>query len=76
MSQRAQQGRIEEEDDTDDSDLISVRALSLARYKRNHEFMNEIFIHAALGTEFMLGMTETQTVYRGKTQSRVSIFVI
>ena len=32
----------------DELDQVSTQALALARYKRNHEFMNEIFIHAAL----------------------------
>ena len=28
---------------------ISTRTLALTRYRRNHELMNEVFIHAAFG---------------------------
>ena len=33
----------------DEYDHISTRSLALARYKRNHELMNEVFMHAAFG---------------------------
>ena len=33
----------------DEYDHISTRSLALARYKRNHEYMNEVFMHAAFG---------------------------
>lgn len=39
---------------TDDSDLISARSLALARYRRNHEFMNEVFMYAAFGMSTFL----------------------
>lgn len=42
--------RMEDEDSGDEHEHISTRSLALARYKRNHEFMNEVFMHAALGT--------------------------
>lgn len=29
--------------------MISVRTLAVTRYRRNHEFMNEVFMHAAFG---------------------------
>ncbi|KAI0698158.1 hypothetical protein BC835DRAFT_1269341 [Cytidiella melzeri] len=46
----APQARVDEEDSvTDESEMISVRNLALARYKRNHEFMNAVFNHAAFG---------------------------
>lgn len=34
---------------SDESDWISTRTLALARYKRNHDSMNEVFFHAAFG---------------------------
>ncbi|KAJ6485764.1 hypothetical protein C8R45DRAFT_997798 [Mycena sanguinolenta] len=43
------QGRVEEEDSGDENDTISTRALSLARYRRNHDIMNEVFAQAAYG---------------------------
>ncbi|KAA1472260.1 hypothetical protein DENSPDRAFT_838481 [Dentipellis sp. KUC8613] len=52
MSQRIQQlppQRIDEEDSADELEQISTRTLAAARYKRNHEFMNEVFMHAAFG---------------------------
>lgn len=33
----------------DEYDHISTRSLALARYKRNHDFMNEVFMYAAFG---------------------------
>ncbi|OCH92815.1 hypothetical protein OBBRIDRAFT_750641 [Obba rivulosa] len=52
MSTRQPQTRvIEEEEEADDSDLVSTRSLALARYRRNHEFMNEVFMYAAFGKQ-------------------------
>ena len=34
---------------TDEIEHITTRSLALARYKRNHEFMNEVFMQAAFG---------------------------
>ena len=31
----------------DEHEHISTRSLALARYKRNHDYMNEVFNHAA-----------------------------
>ncbi|TFY63812.1 hypothetical protein EVJ58_g3026 [Rhodofomes roseus] len=36
--------RVEDDDSADESDMISTRTLAMTRYKRNHEFMNEVFI--------------------------------
>ena len=33
----------------DELDHISTRSLALARYKRNHDIMNAVFMHAAFG---------------------------
>ncbi|EMD39494.1 hypothetical protein CERSUDRAFT_111802 [Gelatoporia subvermispora B] len=55
MGTRQPQTRvIEEEDDADETDLISTRSLALARYRRNHEFMNEVFMYAAFGKQHPL----------------------
>ncbi|KZT12275.1 uncharacterized protein LAESUDRAFT_640802 [Laetiporus sulphureus 93-53] len=43
------QQRLEEDDSADESDMISTRTLALTRYRRNHEFMNEVFMFAAFG---------------------------
>ena len=42
--------RLEDDDSADESDMISTRTLALTRYKRNHEFMNEVFMYAAFST--------------------------
>ncbi|KAI0747576.1 hypothetical protein C8Q74DRAFT_510852 [Fomes fomentarius] len=48
--QRQSASRVVEEDDSaDESETISTRTLALTRYRRNHEFMNEVFMYAALG---------------------------
>ncbi|KAJ7272616.1 hypothetical protein B0H12DRAFT_1200111 [Mycena haematopus] len=43
----ARPARVEEEDSGDENDTISTRALSLTRYRRNHDIMAEVFTHAA-----------------------------
>ncbi|KAF9485907.1 hypothetical protein BDN70DRAFT_870852 [Pholiota conissans] len=40
---------VEEEDSGDEVDMISTRTLALARYKRNHDWMNDVFNQAAFG---------------------------
>ncbi|KAF8196886.1 hypothetical protein K438DRAFT_1933985 [Mycena galopus ATCC 62051] len=40
-------GRVEDDDSGDENDTISTRALSLTRYRRNHDIMSEVFTHAA-----------------------------
>jgi len=47
-AQAQAQPRVEEDSD-DELDAISTRSLALTRYKRNHDLMNEVFIHAAFG---------------------------
>jgi len=41
--------RVEDDDSADEADMISSRTLALARYRRNHEFMNEVFMYAGFG---------------------------
>jgi len=41
--------RLDEEDSAEELEHISTRTLALTRYRRNHEFMNEVFTHAAFG---------------------------
>ena len=36
----------------DEVDTISTRALAVARYKRNHDWMNEVFHQAAFGLSY------------------------
>ncbi|KAF9046513.1 hypothetical protein BJ165DRAFT_1472230, partial [Panaeolus papilionaceus] len=43
------QGRMDDDDSGDEVDQISSRTLASARYKRNHDWMNEVFIQAAFG---------------------------
>ncbi|KAJ7173646.1 hypothetical protein C8R46DRAFT_1083506 [Mycena filopes] len=53
QDQRARAGssarppRADDEDSGDENDTISTRALSLTRYRRNHDIMAEVFTHAA-----------------------------
>ncbi|KAH8825909.1 hypothetical protein DL96DRAFT_1610197 [Flagelloscypha sp. PMI_526] len=46
---RQQPGAGRPDDDHDDDDIISVQNLAMARYRRNHEWMNHVFSHAAHG---------------------------
>ncbi|CDO72233.1 hypothetical protein BN946_scf184970.g85 [Trametes cinnabarina] len=41
--------RGEDDDSADESETISTRTLALTRYRRNHEYMNEVFMYAAFG---------------------------
>ncbi|KAJ7132252.1 hypothetical protein C8R44DRAFT_698632 [Mycena epipterygia] len=56
QEQRARAGsnarppRVDDEDSGDENDTISTRALSLTRYRRNHDIMAEVFTHAAYST--------------------------
>ncbi|KAJ7460753.1 hypothetical protein FB451DRAFT_1270208 [Mycena latifolia] len=53
QEQRARAGsnarppRVDDDDSGDENDSISTRALSLTRYRRNHDIMAEVFTHAA-----------------------------
>ena len=44
---------VEDDDSADESETISTRTLALTRYRRNHEFMNEVFMYAAFGTRII-----------------------
>ena len=49
---------------TEESEMISTRTLALTRYRRNHEFMNEVFMYAAFGTSIhiFIGYTTSECV--------------
>lgn len=49
QTQRHPHARVEDEDSGDEVDQISTRSLALARYKRNHDWMNDVFHQAAFG---------------------------
>ncbi|KAH9850151.1 hypothetical protein C2E23DRAFT_326816 [Lenzites betulinus] len=51
MSSRQAAGRPDDDDSADESESISTRTLALARYRRNHELMNEVFMYAAFGSK-------------------------
>ncbi len=36
----------------DEYDHITTRSLALSRFKRNHDYMHEVFLHAAYGKSF------------------------
>ncbi|KAF9013334.1 hypothetical protein BDQ17DRAFT_1343234 [Cyathus striatus] len=42
---------MEPEGSDDETELISTRTLALARYRRNHDLMNEVFTQAAFGSK-------------------------
>ncbi|KAL0577158.1 hypothetical protein V5O48_004835 [Marasmius crinis-equi] len=41
--------QMPDEDSGDEGEMISTKNLALTRYKRNHDLMNEVFMHAAFG---------------------------
>ena len=42
-------GQHDDDESGDEIDQLSTRTLALARYKRNHDWMNEVFCQAAFG---------------------------
>lgn len=45
-------GQHDDDESGDEIDQLSTRTLALARYKRNHDWMNEVFCQAAFGKVF------------------------
>jgi len=45
----AQRPAIHPDEDEEEKEMISTRTLALTRFQRNHEFMDEVFMRAALG---------------------------
>ncbi|KAF8630948.1 hypothetical protein AX17_005305 [Amanita inopinata Kibby_2008] len=41
--------RMDDDESADETEHISTRTLAMARYRRNHELMNAVFMHAAFG---------------------------
>ncbi|KAI0629799.1 hypothetical protein C8Q77DRAFT_267537 [Trametes polyzona] len=51
MSSRQAAARADDDDSADEAETISTRTLALTRYRRNHEYMNEVFMYAAFGNK-------------------------
>jgi len=55
--------RHDEEDSAEELEHISTRTLSLTRYRRNHELMNEVFTHAAFGNKLQPKLAAPYSVF-------------
>ena len=44
-----------------EKEMISTRTLALTRFQRNHEFMDEVFMRAALGSSTLLTYPSIRT---------------
>ncbi|KAL4075107.1 hypothetical protein V8B97DRAFT_1867668 [Scleroderma yunnanense] len=47
--QRPGPPRLDDDDSADETETISTRTLAITRYRRNHDFMEQVFKQAALG---------------------------
>jgi len=56
----AQPVTVYEDDSGDEYDHITTRSLALARFRRNHDYMHEVFLHAAYGDRIQ---KETKSAY-------------
>ena len=65
-----------------EKEMISTRTLALTRFQRNHEYMDEVFLQAALGSPIpLIFPTQTHTPSTGdkhppKRKSPWSIFEV
>ncbi|KAF8635976.1 hypothetical protein AX15_000140 [Amanita polypyramis BW_CC] len=60
----ANRPRVEEDDSAgDETDQISTKTLAMTRYRRNHDLMNEVFMHAALGDKNAPGPRTPYSVF-------------
>ncbi|KAI0265690.1 hypothetical protein BC834DRAFT_878455 [Gloeopeniophorella convolvens] len=70
--QQQPQMRPDEEDSADELEHISTRTLALTRYGRNHELMNEVFMHAAFGGKHPTNPPAPYSVFdKAELESRV-----
>ncbi|KAI9448927.1 hypothetical protein F5148DRAFT_690415 [Russula earlei] len=66
--------RHDEEDDAEELEHISTRTLALTRYRRNHEFMNEVFTHAAFGNNDLPKPSAPYSIFdKGDLEKRVEL---
>ncbi|KAI0671187.1 hypothetical protein C8Q78DRAFT_844071 [Trametes maxima] len=65
MGQRpAANARAEDDDSADESETISTRTLALTRYRRNHEYMNEVFMYAAFGNKNVVSPPPPYSIFK------------
>ncbi|KAF8798883.1 hypothetical protein BYT27DRAFT_7121926 [Phlegmacium glaucopus] len=55
--------RVEEDDSGDEVDQISTRTLAIARYKHNHDWMNEVFCQAAYPNKTTQPQTSPYSIF-------------
>ncbi|KAI0655423.1 hypothetical protein C8Q70DRAFT_923724 [Cubamyces menziesii] len=64
MGPRQAGSRVEDDDSADESETISTRTLALTRYRRNHEFMNEVFMYAAFGNKNAISPPPPYSIFK------------
>jgi len=60
-------GQHDDDESGDEIDQLSTRTLALARYKRNHDWMNEVFCQAAFGKVLNDGKSNIKDKDKKKT---------
>ncbi|KAI0354838.1 hypothetical protein OH77DRAFT_1480872 [Trametes cingulata] len=64
MGARQAAARPDDDDSADESETISTRTLALTRYRRNHEFMNEVFMYAAFGNKNAISPPPPYSIFK------------
>jgi len=62
----AAQTTFYEDDSGDEYDHITTRSLALSRFKRNHDYMHEVFLHAAYGDRIQCETKSPYSCFNGE----------
>ncbi|KAG0701910.1 hypothetical protein DFH29DRAFT_924471 [Suillus ampliporus] len=66
VGQRPGPPRLDDDESADESELLSTRTLAIARYRRNHELMEEVFRQAAFASK---KPSPSKRIYEGFDQA-------
>ncbi|KAI8986160.1 hypothetical protein BD414DRAFT_416450 [Trametes punicea] len=64
MGPRQTAARVEDDDSADEAETISTRTLTLTRYRRNHDLMNEVFMYAAFGNKNVISPPPPYSIFK------------
>ncbi|KAG7088958.1 hypothetical protein E1B28_012903 [Marasmius oreades] len=53
-----------DDDSGDEAEMVSTKSLALTRYRRNHDLMNEVFMHAAFGDKHKKPPTSSYSIFK------------
>ncbi|KAG2054052.1 hypothetical protein BDR06DRAFT_935602 [Suillus hirtellus] len=73
VGQRPGPPRLDDDESADESEMLSTRTLAIARYRRNHELMEEVFRHAAFDSKKPLS---SKRIYEGFDKAELEAKII